>query len=156
MIDAAETFDGTWPYTPMFGEAAGFRQHYIDEGKGNPIICLHGEPTWGYLYRNMIGPLAAHHRVVVPDHMGFGKSETPQDREYTLRTHVTNLTALIDDLGLDNGMDGDVDGPDNGKEKDNGKNFTIHIRPPRLPGSGVRECDQPLYCPRAGFVDQGK
>jgi len=102
MIDAAETFDGTWPYTPMFCEAAGFRQHYIDEGKGNPIICLHGEPTWGYLYRNMIGPLAAHHRVVVPDHMGFGKSETPQDREYTLRTHVTNLTALIDDLGLDN------------------------------------------------------
>ena len=64
------------------------------------IQCLHGEPTWGYLYRKFIPPLAHTHRVVVPDHMGFGKSETPQDREYSLRTHVENLTALIDELDL--------------------------------------------------------
>lgn len=101
MIDAGETFDGTWPYSPNFCATAGFRQHYVDEGDGAPIICLHGEPTWGYLYRKMIGPLAEHGRVVVPDHMGFGKSETPQDREYTLQSHVENLTALIDELDLD-------------------------------------------------------
>ena len=101
MIAADETFNGTWPFKPHFTNAAGFKQHYVDEGVGEVVLCLHGEPTWGYLYRHMIPDLAAHYRVVVPDHMGFGKSETPQDREYTLQTHVENLTAFIDDLGLD-------------------------------------------------------
>jgi len=104
MIPADETFDGTWPFAPHFCEAAGFRQHYVDEGPrdGEILICLHGEPTWGYLYRNFIPALARHYRVIVPDHMGFGKSETPQDRVYTLQTHVENLTALIDELDLEN------------------------------------------------------
>ena len=100
MIPAGETFDGTWPFGPHFFEGAGFRQHYVDEGEGEPIVCLHGEPTWGYLYRHMIGPLAAANRLVVPDHMGFGKSETPLDRTYTLQTHTENLTALIAHLDL--------------------------------------------------------
>jgi len=100
MIPADETFNGTFPFEPRFGEAAGFRMHYVDEGKGEPIICLHGEPTWGYLYRKFIPPLSKTHRVIVPDHMGFGKSETPQDKEYLLRTHVENLTALIEELDL--------------------------------------------------------
>ncbi len=100
MIPADETFDGTFPFAPHFCDAPGFRMHYVDEGAGEVIICLHGEPTWGYLYRNFIPPLAKTHRVLVPDHMGFGKSETPQDREYTLQTHVENLAALIDALDL--------------------------------------------------------
>jgi haloalkane dehalogenase len=100
MIQADETFDGTWPFAPRFCEAAGFRQHYVDEGTGRPVLLLHGQPTWGYIFRKFIPPLAATHRVVVPDHMGFGKSETPSDREYTLRTHVDNLTALIEALDL--------------------------------------------------------
>jgi haloalkane dehalogenase len=74
--------------------------HYVDEGDGEPIVLLHGEPTWGYLYRNFIPELSKTNRVVVPDHMGFGKSETPQDREYTLKTHVENLAALIEELDL--------------------------------------------------------
>jgi pimeloyl-ACP methyl ester carboxylesterase len=61
---------------------------------------LHGQPTWGYIYRRFIAPIAATHRVIVPDHMGFGKSETPVDGEYTLATHVANLTAMIDALDL--------------------------------------------------------
>ena len=100
MIPADETFNGTFPFEPHFSEAAGFRMHYVDEGKGEPIICLHGEPTWGYLYRKFIPPLSKTHRVIVPDHMGFGKSETPQNKEYTLRTHVENLAALIEELDL--------------------------------------------------------
>ena len=102
MIPANETFDGTWPYAPHFCTGAGFKQHYVDEGPrdGEVVICLHGEPTWGYLYRNFIPPLSEEYRVIVPDHMGFGKSETPQDREYTLKTHVENLTVLIDELDL--------------------------------------------------------
>ena len=102
MIPAEETFEGTWPFKPNFSTAAGFRQHYVDEGPrdGEVIVCLHGEPTWGYLYRNFIPSLAERYRVIVPDHMGFGKSETPQDRIYTLQTHVENLQKFIDDLGL--------------------------------------------------------
>jgi haloalkane dehalogenase len=100
MIPAEETFNGTWPFKPCFSEAAGFKQHYVDVGHGEVIICLHGEPTWGYLYRNFIPALSRHYRVIVPDHMGFGKSETPQDRIYTLQTHVENLTAFIEELDL--------------------------------------------------------
>ena len=102
MIPADETFSGTWPFAPHFCDAPGFRMHYVDEGQGDPIVCLHGEPTWGYLYRHMIPPLAESHRVVVPDHMGFGKSETPPDRIYTLKTHVENFTALVEALDLQN------------------------------------------------------
>ena len=102
MIKASETFEGTWPFTPNFFEGNGFLQHYIDEGprQANPIILLHGEPTWGYLYRKFIPELSKKYRVIVPDMMGFGKSETPQDKEYTLKTHVENLSGLIDNLKL--------------------------------------------------------
>lgn len=102
MVPADETFGGTFPFKPHFSEAPGFRMHYVDEGAGEPILLLHGEPTWSYLYRKFIPPLSANHRVIVPDHMGFGKSETPQDRIYTLQTHVENLIALADDLDLKN------------------------------------------------------
>ena len=100
MIPADETFEGTFPFRPRFSEAAGFRMHYVDEGEAEPIICLHGEPTWGYIYRDFIPPLSDRWRVIVPDHMGFGKSETPPDRAYTLEAHVGNLAALIDELDL--------------------------------------------------------
>jgi pimeloyl-ACP methyl ester carboxylesterase len=102
MIPEHETFSGTWPFVPRYFEGNGFRMHYVDEGDGEPIICLHGEPTWGYLYRRFIPPLSKANRVVVPDHMGFGKSETPRDREYSLKTHVENLARLIDELDLKN------------------------------------------------------
>ena len=100
MILAQETFNDTWPFKPNFFSGNGFKMHYVDEGKGTPIICLHGEPTWGYIYRKFIPPLSRDNRVIVPDHMGFGKSETPQDREYTLKTHVDNLAGLIEKLEL--------------------------------------------------------
>src|ERR1700733_4085794 len=101
MIPANETFDGPFPFEPHFTTAPGFRMHYVDEGAGPPILCLHGEPTWSYLYRKFIPPLAKDYRVIAPDHMGFGKSETPPTRKYTLRTHVENLAALIDELALE-------------------------------------------------------
>ena len=102
MIAENETFGGTWPYKANFCTTSGFRQHYVDEGSKNSevIICLHGEPTWGYIYRRFIESLSKTYRVVVPDHMGFGKSETPQDKDYTLQTHVDNMTSLIDYLKL--------------------------------------------------------
>ena len=101
-IAADETFDGTFPFAPHFTSAPGFRMHYADEGEGDPIILVHGEPTWGYLYRNFIPRLSRHFRVIAYDHMGFGKSETPQDADYTLDRHARNLAALIEDLDLRN------------------------------------------------------
>ena len=101
MIEADETFDGTWPFAPFFFGGCGFTQHYVIEGGGEPIVLLHGEPTWGYLYRRFIPALAPFGTVVVPDHMGFGKSETPQDRSYAIRDHVDNLEGLIDHLAME-------------------------------------------------------
>jgi haloalkane dehalogenase len=100
MIPAEESFDGSWKFAPHFTDAGGFRQHYVDEGSGRPVLLLHGQPTWGYIYRKFIPALAATHRAIVPDHMGFGKSATPPDRQYTLRSHVENLAALIKALDL--------------------------------------------------------
>ena len=104
MIDAKETFNGSWPFKPNFFKGNGFSQHFVDEGPrdASPIIMLHGEPTWGYIYRKFIPALSKENRIIVPDHMGFGKSETPQDKEYTLKTHVENLSNLIDFLDLKN------------------------------------------------------
>ena len=107
MIEPDETLDGTWPYRPSFFEGNGFRMHYIDEGgegsapgPNETFLCVHGEPTWGYLYRNIIPRLAKLGRVVVPEHMGFGKSETPPDRGYTIEEHCDNLERLVLELDL--------------------------------------------------------
>ena len=102
MINANETFEGTWPFAPKYFYGNGFQQHYVDEGSksAETIICLHGEPTWGYIYRNFIPQLSDKYRIIVPDMMGFGKSETPQNKEYTLKTHVENLDNLIKYLDL--------------------------------------------------------
>ncbi len=95
-----ETFGGTWPYKPQFHEHDGVKLHYVDEGEGDPIVMLHGNPTWGYLYRNFIPALSQTNRCVVPDHMGFGKSDKPLDKPYTLARHIENFTALMDELDL--------------------------------------------------------
>ena len=102
MIEAHETFGGSFPFAPHFTDAPGFRMHYVDEGPGENgvVLCLHGEPTWGYLFRHLIPVLSGMHRVVVPDHMGFGKSATPQGRSYWLQDHIDNLERLVLTLGL--------------------------------------------------------
>lgn len=101
MLRSNETFNDTFPYTPQFTDAPGFRMHFVDEGPrdGQVLLCLHGEPTWGYLFRHVIAALSGTHRVVVPDHMGFGKSATPQDRTYWLQDHIDNLEHYV--LALD-------------------------------------------------------
>jgi pimeloyl-ACP methyl ester carboxylesterase len=104
MIAAHETFDGTWPHAPNFFDGNGFRMHYVDENPrgAETFLCVHGQPTWGYLYRNIIPRLAELGRVVVPDQMGFGKSETPQDRRYTIEEHCDNLEKFVLALDLSN------------------------------------------------------
>lgn len=101
MVQIDATFNNTFVYAPHFSDAPGFRMHYVDTGprEGQVILCLHGEPTWGYLFRNLIAALSGTYRVVVPDHMGFGKSATPQDRTYWLQDHIDNLERFA--LALD-------------------------------------------------------
>ena len=97
------TFGGSWPYAPRFFEHEGVRLHYVDEGAGEPVVMVHGNPTWGYIYRNFLAPLSANRRCVVPDHMGFGRSDKPLDEgRYRLARHVENLTALLLALDLRN------------------------------------------------------
>ena len=93
MIPANETF----PFAPHFTTKLGFQIHYVDKGTGEPLVCLHGEPIWGYLYRKLVPPLSTTHRLIAPYHMGFGKSETPQDHAYTYLSHVQNIEALLND-----------------------------------------------------------
>ncbi len=102
MIPSDATFADTFPFAPHFTQAPGFGMHYVDEGPrdGEVVLCLHGEPTWGYLFRHLVPALSGNYRVVVPDHMGFGKSETPANRSYWLQDHVDNLEAFVAALGL--------------------------------------------------------
>ena len=99
-VAASETFQNTWPYQAQYSTFPGFAMHYIDEGKGETLLFLHGEPTWGYLFRHQIAALKDHYRVVALDHMGFGKSETPDDRTYFLQDHIDNLEVFVLDLDL--------------------------------------------------------
>jgi haloalkane dehalogenase len=99
-----DRFDGLvdFPYAPNYVAVRDdLRMHYVDEGEGSPVLCLHGEPTWAYLYRHMIPPLAEQHRVVVPDFVGFGRSDklTAVD-DYSFAPHYETLSTFIEALDL--------------------------------------------------------
>src|SRR5215207_358385 len=100
------TFDGTWPYEPKWFESEDGRMHYVDEGlrDGRPVVMVHGNPTWGYLYRNFIGPVVdAGHRAIIVDHLGFGRSDKPQNPElYGFEGNGKRLEALLESLELRN------------------------------------------------------
>lgn len=86
------------------GEGECLRMHYVDAGPGDgqPVLLVHGQPTWSYLYRKMIPVLTeAGHRVIAPDLIGFGKSDKPTEREdYTYARHVEWLAGLVGELAL--------------------------------------------------------
>lgn len=87
--------------------------HYVDEGRGLPVLMLHGNPTWSFEYRHLIKGLADSFRCVAPDHLGFGLSDKPFDVDYTPALHARNVERLVDELGLDELvlMAGDWGGP---------------------------------------------
>ena len=90
-----------FPFKPHYIEINGARVHYVDEGSGETILCLHGEPTWSYLYRKMIPILAAGHRVIAMDFIGFGRSDKFSDSEdYTFQMHSGTLAGFIEQLDL--------------------------------------------------------
>jgi len=98
-----ERFEGLagWPYEPRYHEQGGLRMHYVAEGRGDPLLLLHGEPTWGFLYRRMIPVLSASGRVVVPDLFGFGRSDKPVDQAaYSYDLHARSVERLALELDL--------------------------------------------------------
>lgn len=80
-----------------FRHQHGHRQHYVDVGSGDPVLMLHGNPSWSYYYRRLISALCVDHRCIVPDHIGMGLSDKPDaaDYDYHLKQRVDDLDALI-------------------------------------------------------------
>jgi haloalkane dehalogenase len=98
-----ECFAGltAWPYHPRYVFQETLRMHYVDEAQGDPVLLLHGEPTWGFLYRALITPLAAVGRVIVPDLFGFGRSDKPlRGTDYSYDRHYASIERLVSELDL--------------------------------------------------------
>jgi len=90
-----------FPYEPKYVEIEEMRVAYVEHGKGDPILMLHGEPTWSYLYRKMIPPLSEAGRCIAADLVGFGRSDKPTaDNMYSYRAHVRWVRAFIESLDL--------------------------------------------------------
>jgi haloalkane dehalogenase len=88
-------------FEPRYLDQDGLRMHYLDEGAGDPLLCLHGEPTWSFLYRKMIPALSAVARVVAPDYFGFGRSDKPTDVAwYSFDRHYGSILRLVEQLDL--------------------------------------------------------
>jgi haloalkane dehalogenase len=106
-MDVYRTPDGRFaglpdfPFAPRYVQQDGLRMHYVDEGRGDPVLLLHGEPTWSFLYRKLIPPLARVARVVAPDYFGFGRSDKPVSREwYSYDAHTASMARLAEELDL--------------------------------------------------------
>jgi len=94
-----------YPWSSHFAEVpeiSSKAQHYIDEGEGEPILMLHGNPTWSFYYRDLIRHFSQNYRVIAPDHIGSGLSEKPEDWSYRLEDHIQNIIRLVDRLALKN------------------------------------------------------
>jgi haloalkane dehalogenase len=98
-------FDGLpgYAFDPHYVEQDGLRMHYVDEGDGDPLLLLHGEPTWAYLYRKVIPRLTVSHRCLAPDYFGFGRSDKPTDPAwYSYERHSQSIVRFAEELDLRN------------------------------------------------------
>jgi haloalkane dehalogenase len=90
-----------YTFAPHYLEQDGLRMHYVDEGDGDPVLLLHGEPTWAYLYRKVIPELTPGARVLAPDSFGFGRSDKPVDRSwYSYDAHSAAIARFVEELDL--------------------------------------------------------
>ncbi len=91
-----------YPFTGHNLDLDGLRYHYLDEGSGEPVVMVHGNPSWSFYYRNLVLALRDRYRCIVPDHIGCGFSDKPGDDryDYTLSRRVDDLERLLDSLGI--------------------------------------------------------
>ena len=96
------TFKHLYPFESHFMDLNGSRYHYVDEGSGDPVVMVHGNPTWSFYYRALIKDLSGHYRTIVPDHIGCGLSDKPDSKtyDYKFKTRVDDLAALIENLAI--------------------------------------------------------
>ena len=87
-------------YESLYVDVLGSRIHYVEHGSGDPILFLHGQPTWSYLWRNVLPELEGKGRLIAVDLIGYGLSDRP-DLAYDIEDHIRYLDAFIDNLGLD-------------------------------------------------------
>jgi haloalkane dehalogenase len=90
-----------YPFQPRYLTVDGQSRAYLDEGQGPVVVMVHGNPSWSYLYRNLVSALRDRYRCIVPDHLGCGFSDKPADYPYRLRNHVENLELLLEALAID-------------------------------------------------------
>lgn len=92
-----------YPFKSHFLNIRGLKYHYIDEGEGDPVLMLHGNPTWSFYYRHLISALKDDYRVIAPDHIGCGLSDKPGENAYpfTLKRRIEDLEQLVDHLNFD-------------------------------------------------------
>ncbi|MDQ4040325.1 MAG: alpha/beta fold hydrolase [Actinomycetota bacterium] len=92
--------EALYPFEDQYAEVDGAQVHYVDEGNGPPLLLLHGNPTWSFLYREVIGGLRDRFRCVAPDYPGFGLSTAPPGYGFTAREHAAMLERLVLELDL--------------------------------------------------------
>jgi haloalkane dehalogenase len=90
-----------WAFEPRYLEQEALRMHFVDVGEGDPVLLLHGEPTWSFLYRKVIDEIRGVARCVAPDYFGFGRSDKPTDPDwYSYEAHVRSIERFVDELDL--------------------------------------------------------
>jgi haloalkane dehalogenase len=89
-----------YPFKPHFFPIGEHKMHYLDEGEGDPVVMVHGNPTWSFFYRNLIHCLKSDFRAIAPDHLGMGLSDKPRNYPYNLHDHLDNFARLMDHLDL--------------------------------------------------------
>jgi pimeloyl-ACP methyl ester carboxylesterase len=87
-----------YPFTSRWLDLPAGRMHYVDEGSGEPIVFVHGAPTWSFEWRHLILAFAPTYRCLAPDHLGFGLSDRPRNFAYTPEAHAENLAAFVEKL----------------------------------------------------------
>jgi pimeloyl-ACP methyl ester carboxylesterase len=99
-------FRHLYPFTSRFAEVNGFAMHYVDEGRGEPLVMLHGNPTWSFYFRALIKGLSTAYRCIAPDHIGCGLSARPRTSEYGFRlcNRIDDIDAFIGATGLQNNI----------------------------------------------------
>jgi len=97
-----ESFRHLYPFKSHYLNLNGLKYHYVDEGSGQPVVMVHGNPTWSFYFRDLIKALSGQYRVIAPDHIGCGLSDKPDSKtyDYKLKSRVDDLESLIENLKI--------------------------------------------------------
>jgi haloalkane dehalogenase len=95
-------FRHLYPFESNYFDLNGLKYHFLDQGKGEPVVMIHGNPTWSFYFRELVKGLSPQFRTIVPDHIGCGLSDKPDIKryDYSLKSRVDDLESLIDHIGL--------------------------------------------------------